>query len=380
MAQVLSQDEVDALLNAVNNDYDFDDYDEFDDGYINENSWESMGKRSPASISKENLKMILLKTISELEELKYNQRTIRSKFGFTNADYLKITSEEELSERQLKSLVKKVLKMNLALKETRKSNIMTYDLTNQDRVIRGRMPVLEHIYENMIRKISKELSNKIGAMATVSIISTDLLKFGELMNTLPIPSLLCTYSNRNELNRDIFAIVESKLAYAFIDSSFGGTDRPFTKIEGKEFTDIELSVMGDFFNTIKNSLQAAWRDSGILKGSFKKESVETNPQLLDVCQVSDVIIVTTFEVEFESASGTIMIVVPYGAISHIKKQLSGNEPATKTKRFIKGSPDMKLKFNESFDLGEYTVGDLRNIKKEDFLELKTNILNRKEDL
>ena len=30
-------------------------------------------------------------------------------------------------------------------------NIQTYDLTNQDRVIRGRMPILEIIYERFIR-------------------------------------------------------------------------------------------------------------------------------------------------------------------------------------------------------------------------------------
>jgi flagellar motor switch protein FliM len=57
-------------------------------------------------------------------------------------------------------------------------NIQTYDLTNQDRVIRGRMPILEIIYERFIRSFRVSLSNSLRKISTISIISTDLLKFG----------------------------------------------------------------------------------------------------------------------------------------------------------------------------------------------------------
>jgi flagellar motor switch protein FliM len=70
-------------------------------------------------------------------------------------------------------------------------NIQTYDLTNQDRVIRGRMPILEIIYERFIRSFRVSLSNSLRKISTISIISTDLLKFGEFVNTLPIPSCMC---------------------------------------------------------------------------------------------------------------------------------------------------------------------------------------------
>src|SRR5882724_463430 len=66
-----------------------------------------------------------------------------------------------------------------------------YDLTNQDRVIRGRMPTLDIIYERFIRLFRMSLSNSLRKIATISIISTDLLKFGEFVNTLPIPSCMC---------------------------------------------------------------------------------------------------------------------------------------------------------------------------------------------
>ena len=74
------------------------------------------------------------------------------------------------------------------------------------------------------------------------MISTDLLKFGEFVNTLPIPSCMCIM-RFNELRGPVLMVFESKLSYAIIDSYFGGTDRPFTKLDGKEFTQIELSFM-----------------------------------------------------------------------------------------------------------------------------------------
>src|SRR5687767_7132744 len=63
--------------------------------------------------------------------------------------------------------------------EGNEANIQPYDLTNQDRVIRGRMPILEIIYERFIRQFRVSLSNSLRKISTISMISTDLLKFGE---------------------------------------------------------------------------------------------------------------------------------------------------------------------------------------------------------
>src|SRR5690349_20242613 len=52
-------------------------------------------------------------------------------------------------------------------------DVTPYDLTNQDRVIRGRMPTLDIIYERFIRLYRMSLSNSLRKIATISIISTD---------------------------------------------------------------------------------------------------------------------------------------------------------------------------------------------------------------
>jgi flagellar motor switch protein FliM len=205
--------------------------------------------------------------------------------------------------------------------EESQENIQPYDLTNQDRVIRGRMPILEIIYERFIRQFRVSLSNSLRKISTISMISTDLLKFGEFVNTLPIPSCMCIM-RFNELRGPALIVFESKLAYAIIDSYFGGTDRPFTRIEGKEFTSIELSFMRRVMDMAITDLEEAWAPVHRIDAQYVR--TEINPQFVGVVPPSDVIITTTFEVEFESASGTIMVVIPYSTIEPIKQKLSSS--------------------------------------------------------
>ncbi len=199
--------------------------------------------------------------------------------------------------------------------------IVPYDLTNQDRVIRGRMPTLDIIYERFIRLYRMSLSNALRKIATISIISTDLLKFGEFVNTLPIPSCMCIMRFES-LRGPAILVFESKLSYALVDSFFGGTDRPYTKLEGKEFTRIELSIMRKVMDLAIRDLEEAWNP--VHKTDISYLRTEVNPQFVGVVPPSDVIISTTFEVELENASGTIALVVPYSTIEPIKNKLNAS--------------------------------------------------------
>ncbi|HLE10084.1 MAG: flagellar motor switch protein FliM [Bdellovibrionales bacterium RIFOXYD12_FULL_39_22] len=252
-------------------------------------------------------------------------------------------------------------------------NIQSYDLTNQDRVIRGRMPILEIIYERFIRSFRVSLSNSLRKISTISMISTDLLKFGEFVNTLPIPSCMCIM-RFNELRGPALLVFESKLAYAIIDSYFGGTDRPFTKIEGKEFTQIELSFMKKVMDMAIGDLEEAWAPVHRIDAQYLR--TEINPQFVGVVPPSDVIIATTLEIEFEAASGTIMIVVPYSTIEPIKQKLSSsfqtdNEMADTiwTQAMNAHIVDTKATIVVKLGESEMTVGDLLNLNVGDVIPL-----------
>lgn len=253
------------------------------------------------------------------------------------------------------------------------AEVTAYDLTNQDRIIRGRMPTLDIIYERFIRLYRISLSNSLRKIATISIISTDLLKFGEFVNTLPIPSCMCIMRFES-LRGAALLVFESKLAYALVDSFFGGTDRPYTKIEGKEFTRIELSIMQKVMDLAIKDLEEAW--APVHKTDISFVRTEVNPQFVGVVPPSDVIISTTFEVELENASGTIALVIPYSTIEPIKHKLNQSfqtESDRGDKEWMEKLEEhlRQANVNMKVNLGEagITVGDLVNLNVGDIIPL-----------
>jgi len=258
-------------------------------------------------------------------------------------------------------------------KEGKERDVQAYDLTNQDRVIRGKMPTLDLIYERFVRLFRMSLSNSLRKIASISIISTDLLKFGEFVNTLPIPS--CVGILRSEtLRGPALLVFESKLAYALIDSYFGGTDRPYTKTDGKEFTRIELMIMNKVMSLSIADLEEAW--APVHKVSLMHLRTETNPQFVGVVPLSEVIISTTFEVELENASGTVALVIPYSTIEPIKTKLNSSfqSDSDRTDRvWIENLEEhmRQLEANITVNLGEtqITVGDLVNLNIGDIIPL-----------
>ena len=198
-------------------------------------------------------------------------------------------------------------------------NVIAYDLTSQDRIIRGRLPQLEVIYEKFMRSFRVSLSAALRKIASITLTSTEFLKFGEFINTLPIPTCMSVLRFNNLRGSAIF-VIESKLAYALVDSYFGGADRPYTKIDGKEFTPIELQIVKKVVDLAIHDLEISWSTIEKIDCSFQR--TEINPQFVGIVPPTDVVIASTFDVELEQASGTVAIVIPYSTIEPIKQKLS----------------------------------------------------------
>lgn len=252
-------------------------------------------------------------------------------------------------------------------------DVTLYDLTNQDRVIRGRMPTLDIIYERFIRLFRMSMSNSLRKIATISIISTDFIKFGEFVNTLPIPSCMCIM-RFDGLRGSGLMIFEPKLAYALVDSYFGGTDRTFNRFDGKEFTRIELSIMRKVMELAMHDFEEAWAPIHKLNISFMR--TEVNPQFVGVVPPSEVIVSTTFEVELQNASGTLVVVIPYSTIEPIKNKLNSSFQSESDRSEKEWTHKMEehLKNAEAnilINLGEamITVGDLVNLNIGDIIPL-----------
>jgi flagellar motor switch protein FliM len=170
-----------------------------------------------------------------------------------------------------------------------------------------------------MRSFRVSLSSTLRRIASINHASTDFLKFGEFINTLPMPTCMSVL-RFNALRGSALFVIESKLAYALVDSFFGGADRPYTKIEGKDFTPIELSILKKVIDIAIVDLEEAWSTIEIIDCSFVR--TEVNPQFVGIVPPTDIVIASTFDVELENANGAITLVTPYSTLEPIKQKLS----------------------------------------------------------
>ena len=257
--------------------------------------------------------------------------------------------------------------------------IVQYDLANQDRIIRGRMPTLDIIHDRFIRLFRVTLSNALRKIANLSVNSTGPLKFSEFMNSLPLPSCL-NILRLDPLRGAAVLVIESKLLYALVDSFFGGNDVPYTKIEGKDFTQIEIKIARRVVLAAIDDYEKAWEPVYPLKVGYSR--TEINPQFVAVVPPSDVVIATTFDVELEKVSGTIKVVIPYATLEPIKSKLSVGFQSeqlevdfiwiNRIKEQIMGTAaNINVKLGEA----DITMRDLMELQAGDIIQLNTDATN-----
>lgn len=252
--------------------------------------------------------------------------------------------------------------------------VVVYDLTSQDRIIRGRLPQLDVIYEKFMRAFRVTLSSAIRKIASLNHSSTDFLKFGEFINTLPTPTCISVL-RLGHLRGSALFVIESKLAYALIDSFFGGDDRPYEKIDGKDFTPIELSITKKVVELAIGDLEDAWESVEKIDCSYVR--TEVNPQFVGIVPPTDVVIASTFDVELEKANGTMTLVIPYASIEPIKQKLSSgfqveSDQADKAiwtqiikEQLTNVSTDVRVNLGET----DISVQQLMRMKKGDIITL-----------
>jgi flagellar motor switch protein FliM len=252
--------------------------------------------------------------------------------------------------------------------------VVVYDLTSQDRIIRGRLPQLDVIYEKFVRSFRISLSSALRKIATLTHASTDFLKFGEFINTLPMPTCMSVL-RFNALRGSALLVIESKLAYALVDNFFGGADRPYTKVEGKDFTPIELSIVRKVVDLAIDDLEKAWASVEKIDASFVR--TELNPQFVGIVPPTDIVISSTFDLELENANGTITLVIPYSTIEPFKQKLAtgfqveSNQTDKKMWTATIRNQLLETSVNVSVNLGqsEIALSDLMELKVGDVITL-----------
>ncbi|MDR0882204.1 MAG: flagellar motor switch protein FliM [Candidatus Adiutrix sp.] len=196
--------------------------------------------------------------------------------------------------------------------------ITPYDLTSQDRIIRGRMPTLEIINDRFARFFRQTMSTALRKVIDISAFSIDMIKFGEFMRALPVPTSLHIFK-AEPLRGHAVMVIETKLVFNLVDSFFGGSGRGYIKVEGRDFTPIESRLIAKIIKMALADLEKAWNPVHPLTLSYVRG--ETNPQFASVVAPTEVVIVIKFEVELEQTVGTLIICLPYSTIEPIRSKL-----------------------------------------------------------
>ncbi|MEE4297468.1 MAG: flagellar motor switch protein FliM [Wenzhouxiangella sp.] len=193
-----------------------------------------------------------------------------------------------------------------------------FDLASQDRIVRGRMPTLEMINERFARAFRIGLFNMLRRSAEMSVESVQMMKFQEYMHTLAVPSSLNLMRVR-PLRGTSLLVMDAKLVFSVVDSFFGGSGRFYTRIEGREFTPVEMRIIERMRQLVFDDLKEAWKMA--LEVDFEFMNMEVNPQFANIVSPSEIVVVTRFGVELESGSGEMHVTMPYSAIEPIREIL-----------------------------------------------------------
>lgn len=196
-------------------------------------------------------------------------------------------------------------------------SIKSYDLTSQDRIVRGRMPTLEMINERFARYTRISMFNLLRRSADVAVGGVQVMKFGEYIHSLYVPTSLNLVKIKPLRGTSLF-ILDAKLVFKLVDNFFGGDGR-HAKIEGREFTPTELRVVRMVLDQCFVDLKEAWQ--AIMPVNFEYINSEVNPAMANIVGPSEAVVVSTFHIELDGGGGDLHVTMPYSMIEPVREML-----------------------------------------------------------
>ena len=190
-----------------------------------------------------------------------------------------------------------------------------YDFASQDRIVRGRLPTLEMINERFARSFRTSLFNMLRRSPDITVSGIQMFKFSEFAHSLFVPTSLNIVKIPPMRGKSLF-VLDPKLVFSIVDDFFGGNGRFKTKIEGREFTPTENRVVQMLLDIAFKDLEVAWKP--VLDVRFDYLESEVNPAFANIVSPSEVVVVTTFNIDLECGGGDFYICLPYSMLEPIR--------------------------------------------------------------
>jgi flagellar motor switch protein FliM len=229
-------------------------------------------------------------------------------------------NQQILSQDEVDALLQGITgeSQKLEAEEAPAGGIRDYDLSSQERIVRGRMPTMEVVNERFARNVRIGLFNLIRKSPEVSIGGIKVQKFSAFLREIVVPTNFNIMSVK-PLRGSGLIVCDPSLVFAVIDALYGGIGKFHTRIEGRDFSPTELRVIQRLVETIVLEYKKAWH--GVYPVELEYQRSEMQPQFANIATPSEIVVSTHFTLELGDVTGSIHFCIPYSTLEPIRDVL-----------------------------------------------------------
>nr|WP_238201696.1 flagellar motor switch protein FliM [Methylobacterium aerolatum] len=183
-----------------------------------------------------------------------------------------------------------------------------------------RLPMLEIVFDRMIRLLSTSLRNLFQDNVEVTLDNITSVRFGDYLNAIPLPTLLGVFRAEQWENSGLVT-VDTNLAYATFDLLLGGKrGGTSSRLDGRPFTAIEMTLVRRLVEIILADLQLSFQPLSPV--NFGIDRIETNPRFATITRPGNAAILIGLRLDVDGRGGQMQILFPYATLEPIRELLT----------------------------------------------------------
>ncbi|MEA4838927.1 MAG: flagellar motor switch protein FliM [Rhodospirillaceae bacterium] len=182
-----------------------------------------------------------------------------------------------------------------------------------------RLPMLEVVFDRLVRMMSTSMRNFTSDNVEVSLDNIVSLRFGDYLNSIPLPAMLAVFKAEEWDNYGLLTI-DSSLIYSIVDVLLGGRrGTAAMRIEGRPYTTIERNLVERMLHVVLSDLSAAF--DPLSPVTFRFDRLETNPRFATISRPSNAAIVAKLRIDMEDRGGRLELLLPYATLEPVRELL-----------------------------------------------------------
>ncbi|WP_366656468.1 flagellar motor switch protein FliM [Fodinicurvata sp. EGI_FJ10296] len=192
-------------------------------------------------------------------------------------------------------------------------------LVNSAMVSYERLPMLEVVFDRLVRMMSTSLRNFTSDNVEVSLDQITSIRFGDYLNSIPLPAMLSVFKAEEWDNFGLM-VVDSAMIYSIVDVLLGGRrGTAAMRIEGRPYTTIERNLVERMVHVVLSDLSAAF--DPLSPVTFRFERLETNPRFATIVRHGNAAMLAKLRIDMEDRGGRLELLIPYATLEPVRELL-----------------------------------------------------------